>query len=173
MQMLQAGGLPVLTDGQRAADEHNPRGYFEHEGVKHSRADVSWLNQAEGRVVKVIHLLLLHLPPERNYQVVFMLRNIEEVIASQRTMLRQQGRPGATLTDATLAQIFEAQLKQVRQWLAERPHFRVLYLDHRRVIREPLAVAGEVNEFLGGQLLVPAMVEVVNPSLHRQRKNGL
>ena len=109
MQMLEAGGMELLTDGRRVPDEHNPRGYFEHEGVKHSRNDLSWLDHAAGKAVKVIHLLLLHLPAGRDYRVVFMERDIQEVIASQRAMLKQQGRTGAALSDAKLAEIFESQ----------------------------------------------------------------
>jgi hypothetical protein len=53
MQMLAAGGMQVLTDGQRTADQHNPRGYFELGAVKHTRTNHSWLAQAEGKAVKV------------------------------------------------------------------------------------------------------------------------
>src|SRR5882757_5861307 len=117
MQMLQAGGMQLLTDGLRTSDEHNPRGYFEHEKVKHGRNDLSWLEQAGGKAVKVIHLLLPHLPADRNYRVIFMVRNLEEVIASQRVMLKQQRRPAATLADEKLAEVFETQLNTVRRWL--------------------------------------------------------
>jgi hypothetical protein len=170
MQMLQAGGLPLLTDGQRTPDASNPRGYFEHEAVKQGRNDLSWLEQAGGKAVKVIHLLLPHLPAPRNYRVIFMVRNLEEVIASQRAMLQQQGRPAATLTDAALAGVFEKQLATVRQWLAEQPHFRVHYVNHRDVIAQPEAAAEQINLFLGGNLAVTRMVAAVNPELYRQRK---
>lgn len=173
MQMLQAGGMPLLTDGQRAPDEHNPRGYFEHEGVKHSRNDLSWLRDANGKTVKVIHLLLLHLAVRRSYRVVFMLRDMQEVIASQRAMLKQQGRAGAPLTDAKLAEIFEAQLTQVRQWLVEREHFQVLYINHSDLIQYPLNTAGQINEFLGGHLATAKMADAVNPVLYRQRKSSV
>lgn len=171
MQMLQAGGMPLLTDGQRAPDEHNPRGYFEHEGVKHSRSNLSWLEQAGGKVVKVVHLLLQHLPTERNYRVIFMLRNVEEVIASQRVMLKQQGRPAAALTDTALGGVFEKQLSTVRQWLAERPNFRVLYVNYRDVIDHPAVVTGQINLILGGNLRVTDMAAAVEPALYRQRKS--
>lgn len=171
MQMLQAGGMQLLTDGQRPPDEHNPRGYFEHEGVKHSRNDLTWLEQSGGKVVKVIHLLLLHLPPDRNYRVIFMVRDVEEVIVSQRVMLKQQGR-AAALSDVTLAGIFAKQLATVRLWLAERPNFSVLYLNHGDVISHPLATAEQINLFLGGNLLVHHMAAAVNPELYRQRKSG-
>ena len=86
MQMLSAGGMSLLTDGQRVADESNPRGYFELEPVKLGRTDLSWLAGANGKVVKVIHLLLMQLPTDRQYQVIFMLRDLGEVIDSQRAM---------------------------------------------------------------------------------------
>ena len=171
MQMLQAGGMQLLTDGRRAPDESNPRGYLEHEGVKHGRKDLSWLEQADGKAVKVIHLLLLQLPTDRNYRVVFMLRHLEEVIASQRAMLKQQGRADAKLADVRLASAFETQLNQVRQWLAEHPNFRVLYVNHGSLIEDPLATAGQINQFLGGNLLAAKMAGAVHPELHRQRKS--
>ena len=123
MQMLAAGGMQVITDGQRAADQHNPRGYFELEAVKHTRTDHSWLTRAEGKAVKVVHLLLPHLPSDREYRVIFMQRDLSEIIASQRAMLQQQGRPAAKLPDSKLAEIFGNQLSQVRQWLSQIPQF--------------------------------------------------
>lgn len=172
MQMLQAGGMHLLTDSRRAPDDHNPRGYFELEAVMHSRNDLSWLNEAGGKAVKVIHLLLPHLPVDRDYRVIFMLRELQEVIVSQRVMLTQQGRPAATLTDATLAGVFEKQLATARQWLANHPNFRVLYVNYRDVIDHPLEVAGEINLFLTGNLLVADMVAAVEPALYRQRKSA-
>jgi hypothetical protein len=173
MQMLQAGGMPLLTDGRRAPDEHNPRGYFEHERVKHSRTDLSWLEEARGRAVKVVHLLLFHLPTDRPFRVIVMLRDLEEVIASQRVMLHKQGRTAATLDDAKLAGIFAKQIALVRQWIFGRPNFRVLYVNHRDLIEHPAVTAGQINLFLGGNLLAAKMAEAVNPALHRQRKSVL
>jgi hypothetical protein len=170
MQMLQAGGMQLLTDNRRAPDEHNPRGYFEHEAVKHSHNDASWLDQAGGKAVKVVHLLLLHLPTDRDYRVIFMARNLEEIIASQRVMLSQQGRPRATLDDEALASIFRKQLALVRHGLAERPNFRVLDVNHSDVISQPAVTAGQINLFLGGELRVAYMAAAVDPTLYRQRK---
>jgi hypothetical protein len=170
MQMLQAGGMKLLTDERRAADQNNPRGYFEYEAVKRSGADVSWLELAGGRVVKVIHLLLRHLPPDRQYRVIFMLRDVQEVIASQRAMLKASGRSGARIPDDTLSAVFEQQLVEVRQWLAERPNFRVLYVNYRDVLGDPSAAAQSIALFLGGTLDVSAMAGVVDRTLYRQRR---
>src|SRR4051812_17448812 len=173
MQMLQAGGMQLLTDGQRAPDEHNPRGYFEHEAVKHSRTALSWLNQANGKAVKVVHLLLPHLPLDRSYRVIFMLRDLQEVILSQRVMLNKQGRAAATLPDSTLAGIFQKQLDEVRHWLSTRPNCRALYLHHAEVITYPETAADQINLFLSGNLLVSRMIAAVDPALYRQRNSAL
>jgi hypothetical protein len=170
MQMLQAGGMELLTDKLRAADQHNPRGYFEYEAVKRSGADVSWLGQAGGRAVKVIHLLLRHLPADRQYRVIFMQRDVQEVIASQRAMLKASGRSGAQIPDDKLAAVFEQQLSEVRRWLAERPHFQVLYVNYRDVLSDPSAAAQTLARFLGGTLDASAMAGVVDRTLYRQRR---
>ena len=170
MQMLQAGGMKLLTDERRAADQNNPRGYFEYEAVKRSGADVSWLELAVGRVVKVIHLLLRHLPPDRQYHVIFMLRDVQEVIASQRAMLQASGRSGARIPDDKLSAVFEQQLVEVRQWLAEQPNFRVLYVNYRNVLGDPSSAAQTIAFFLGERLDVSAMAGVVDRTLYRQRR---
>lgn len=170
MQMLAAGGAQVLTDGQRTADQHNPRGYFELEAVKHSRSHLSWLDRAEGKAVKVVHLLLPHLPTDREYRVIFIERDLTEVIASQRTMLQQQGRPGATLPDSKLAEIFRKQLAEVRQWLSQNSNFRVLQIQHRDVIEMPLTASQQIATFLGGDLDPRRMAAAVEPNLYRQRQ---
>src|SRR5450432_3057856 len=95
MQMLAAGGMPLLTDQIRAPDQDNPRGYFEFERVKQIKRDQAWLGSAVGKAVKIIHLLLYDLPPNRNYRVIFMRRNIEEVLISQRKMLQRTARQPA------------------------------------------------------------------------------
>ncbi len=97
MQMLVAGGLPALTDAVRSPDESNPRGYFEFEPVKRLRTDASWLEQARGRAVKIIHLLLRELPTDGRFQyrVLFLRRPLEEVIASQSAMLARAGKASA------------------------------------------------------------------------------
>jgi hypothetical protein len=172
MQMLQAGGMMLLTDDRRAADQNNPRGYFEYEAVKRSAADVSWLELAGGRVVKVIHLLLRHLPPDRQYRVIFMLRDMQEVVASQRAVLKASGRSGARIPDDTLSAVFKQQLVEVRQWLAEQPNFRVLYVNYREALGDPFATAQTITLFLGGRLDVSAMAGAVDRTLYRQHRAG-
>src|ERR1700675_612032 len=91
MQMLDAGGLPVLSDGERKADTDNPRGYLEWERIKQLPKQPALIAEAEGKVVKVISQLLLSLPEGHEYRVIFMQRPLPEVLKSQDEMLRRRG----------------------------------------------------------------------------------
>jgi hypothetical protein len=169
MQMLVAGGLPALSDSQRTADESNPRGYLEYEPVKRLRTDRSWLPQARGHVVKIIHLLLRELPAIAglDYRIIFMQRPLEEVLASQTAMLRRDGR--AAGDPAILRPAFEKQLAQVEAWLATRPDITVMPVNYHRVVSDPIAVATELSNFLNLSLDTEAMARAVDPTLYRER----
>ena len=169
MQMLAAGGVPPITDNIRAADESNPRGYFEFEAVKKLRTDNSWLELARGHAVKIIHALVRELPTggRFKYRLLLMKRPIEEVLASQKAMLARSGKSSAN--EATLARVYGAQLEELERWLATQSDFSFLPVSHHRALKEPLAVAGEINEFLGGALDTAAMAAAVDPLLYRQR----
>jgi len=169
MQMLEAGGVPVLTDRARAADEDNPRGYYEFEPVKQTKKDSSWLEQAPGKVVKMVHLLLLDLPLDRTYHVVFMRRKLEEVVRSQNVMLERKGKTNADLRDEQVMGLFRQQLKQVEDYLTGHPEFKVLYVNYNEMLARPQPLVQAVDEFLGGGLNTSAMLGVVEPSLYRQR----
>ncbi len=169
MQMLVAGGLVPLTDGKRVADADNPRGYLEYEPATRLRDDASWVPQAKGKVVKIVAQLLPFLPPPLHYRIIFMHRNLQEVIASQQTMLERQGKAKGTLGPAELAAVLDRQAGDVARVMAARPHVRVLHLDYRKVVRQPAEAARRLNVFLGGKLNVDAMVAAVDPALHRQK----
>jgi len=172
MQMLHAGGLPALTDGLRAADENNQRGYFEYEPVKRLRSDRSWLPQARGQAVKIIHLLLrdLQLDGSLQYRIVFMQRPLDEVLSSQRAMLQREGKAGAD--PAVLKKAFESQLAQLDTWLAAQPFIAVMRVPYHQVVQQPQSVAEALTGFLGLGLDTAAMVRAVDPALHRQRGSG-
>ncbi|MCI0460395.1 MAG: sulfotransferase [Gemmataceae bacterium] len=170
MQMLQAGGMPILTDNLRQADADNPRGYLEFEPVKQLKRDASWLRGAYGQAVKLVHLLLYDLPAGHPYRVLFLRRKLPEVVASQRAMLDRQGKKGASLPEDQLARLFAGQLTQVEAWLRERENFAVLDVSYNDLIAGPTGQADRINHFLGGGLIPAAMSTVVEPALYRQRK---
>ena len=91
MQMLAAGGLPIYTDGNRTADESNPKGYFEADLVKGLSKKNKWLQHCDGQVVKVVAPLVQFLPQAIDYKVIYMRRPISEVIRSQSRMLERLG----------------------------------------------------------------------------------
>lgn len=172
MQCLAAGGVEPLTDGVRTADADNPRGYLELEAVKRLRTERSWLDAAAGKAVKVIHLLLTELPDDRPYRVVFLRRDLGEVVRSQAAMLERGGKRPALPADRLVA-MYEAQLKQVDAWLAARPNFVRLDVEHARLVRETVptvdAIADFVEAGLGRALDRAAMAAAIDPGLHRNR----
>jgi hypothetical protein len=170
MQMLVAGGMPALTDNIRGADEDNPEGYLEFERVKQIEHDQAWLKDAQGKAVKMIAALLKHLPATHSYRIIFMRRDIREVLASQRQMLIRRGEPTDVVSDERMAELFRRHVDAVEAWLTEQSNFDVLYVDYGSVLSDPLEQAKLVNEFLGDMLNADEMAAAVDPELYRQRR---
>lgn len=170
MQMLDAGGMTALSDGERKADTDNPKGYLEWERIKQLPKEPGLIAEAEGKVVKVISQLILSLPDGHGYKVVFMQRPMPEVLKSQEEMLRRRGTfEGGAGGSSAIEQAFQRHLIEVNRWLAAKPNTQVLRVHYHRVLREPQAVAEEVAGFLGIKLDVKAMVGQVDGSLYRNR----
>lgn len=171
MQMLEAGGMDVLTDGRRTADEDNLRGYYEYEGVKALKTDNSWLPRAGGKAVKIISELLRHLPGTCSYRVIFMRRAMEEILASQDRMLIRRGvAQGEQAGHGEIARVFRKHLQQTETWLSGQPFIHTLYSDHRQVLANPSREAARINAFLNNRLDESAMAAAVDPLLYRQRQ---
>ncbi len=170
MKMLEAGGMPILTDHLRAADADNPKGYYEFERVKQIASDKSWLPKARGRAVKIISELLKYLPPNYEYKVIFMRRKIEETLASQRQMLVRRGETANRAGDRRLAEQFRRHLVWLDSRLKKQANTGVVYVDYGAVIANPTEQARRINHFLDYRLDVDAMAGVVDPLLYRQRQ---
>lgn len=169
MKAIDAGGIEPMIDHIRKADEDNPKGYYEFEPVKKTREDASWLTDAPGKVVKMVYRLLYDLPANYQYRVVFMRRDLTEVLASQKKMLERSGKTGGGVPDAQMAALFNAELQKCEKWIAEQPNFKVLYIDHREMIKDAKTQSEKINAFLDGDLNVDAMAKTVDPSLYRNR----
>ncbi|HNS49687.1 MAG TPA: sulfotransferase [Anaerolineae bacterium] len=172
MKMLESGGIPVLVDHIRTADEDNPKGYYEFERVKQIETDQAWLAEAGGKAVKMVAALLKHLPTNYRYRVVFMQRNISEVLASQRAMLRRRGEPADDLSDEKMADMFARHVEKIQAWLAQQHNMQVLYVHYADVIAHPAEQVGRINEFLGGTLDAARMQQTVDSQLYRQRSGA-
>src|ERR1700675_2867488 len=169
MQMLEAGGLPLLSDGERKADTDNPKGYLEWERIKQLPKEPSLIAEAEGKVVKVISQLILSLPSGHNYRVVLMQRPLPEVLKSQDKMLRRRGNADLNADTSAIEEAFQRHLIEVNKWLAGKESVQVSRVHYHRVLREPKVVAGEISAFLGIPLDIEAMVRQVDGSLYRNR----
>lgn len=171
MKMLEAGGVPAVTDKLRVADQNNPNGYYELERVKQLKdGDFSWLDEACGKVVKIITALITFLPPNYTYKVIFMQRDLLEVLASQRKMLGRLGKPEDKVDDEQMAKIYQGHLRNVEAWLKRQPNIELLYINYNQMIADPTQPINQVNQFLGGGLDTQAMLGVINKDLYRERK---
>ena len=173
MRLLDAGGVPVIVDGLRKADVDNPNGYYEYEPVKTLKQDSSWVPGARGKAVKMVYLLLYDLPPSLPYNVIFMRRVLEEVVASQDEMLRRNGAGVSPDESRRLIGLFQDQLSAVEEWLAARKNFRVLFVDYNRTIHDPQETCARIKRFLSLDLDEARMQSVVTRALYRQRRMGL
>lgn len=169
MKMLAEGGLEIITDSLRTADEDNPNGYFEFETVKKmAEGQTGWVGEAQGKVVKVISALLEYLPKEYKYKVVFMERVLKEILASQQKMLARRGEK-SEISDEEMQAQFEEHLKAVKYWLARQPNMEVLYVDYNKMIVEPSGYCRAIADFLALPVDVEKMSAVPNERLYRNR----
>jgi hypothetical protein len=168
MRMLESGGMSLLTDGIRTADDDNPRGYYEFEPVKRLDRDTSWLMNAYNKAVKIIYIFLYNLPPDHRYKVLFLRRNLDQVIASQKVMLQNRRQAGA-LSDEQLMESYDNQLQKLYSWIKRQNNFDILYLDYEEILSEPENAALHITRFLGLSLNTDAMIQSIEPALHRNR----
>jgi hypothetical protein len=170
MQMLAAGGMPILSDGERVADVDNPRGYCEWERIKRLQQEPACLDEAQGKAVKVISQLLFALPEGLDYKIIFMERPLAEVFASQAEMIRRRGTSGASLPEAALIAGLRAHLSQVNAWLAQRRDIVVRRQQYHQVLQHSREASEDVKNFLDFPLDIEAMVGQVDPLLYRNRE---
>lgn len=169
MKILSEGGLLPVTDALRSADEDNPEGYYELESVKQmSAGDVDWLADAGGKVVKVISALLEYLPASYSYKVIFMEREIAEILASQRKMLMRRNKV-SSIDDAEMEAQFRKHLSVVKPWLARQPQMDVLYVSYNSLMADPEPLCRRVVEFTGLPLNLERMLMVPKGELYRNR----
>lgn len=171
MSMLDAGGIPPMTDGIRTADEDNPKGYYEFERVKKIKEDKAWLPEGRGKVVKMISQLVLDLPPTERYKILFMRRDIGEILASQKQMMIRRGtvKEGGP-SDEEIGQMLLKHVDQVLAWVARQDCMDLIEVDYNAMLADPAPHIAEINRFLGGGLNTKAMAGVIDKNLYRQRK---
>ena len=165
MQMLDKGGATMLTDGKREADISNPKGYYEYEPVMSIHKDNSWLGKAKDKAVKIVGPLLQHLDPTYRYKVIFMTRDLNEVIKSQRVM---QGKDPETLP-LKLLESYNKLLKKVQLWDGKEPGVEMLYVNYKELLDNPAPILDQIEAFMGVDLDKDQMAGCIDKSLHRNR----
>lgn len=169
MQMLQAGGIPILSDEIRQPDEDNPHGYLEWEPVKLLRTNQECMRCCIGKAVKVIHLLLPDLPSSHEYRVIFMRRELTEILESQQAMLERSGKGGSKIGREELAKAYNRQIERVQSWLSSAANFRVLEVEYSDIISDAEPIILKIQNFLECELDRAAMRKSVDPRLYRNR----
>jgi RNase adaptor protein for sRNA GlmZ degradation len=170
MQMLENGGLDVVTDNIRTADVDNPQGYYEFEKVKRTKEDVSWLPETRGKAFKMVSQLLYNLPSTERYRIIFMQRDLDEMLLSQEKMLQRLD--GAAAPREQIKRSYALHLERLHQWLRRQRHIEVLHVSYNDLVERPEKEAARVNRFLNGKLDVGKMTRAIDPSLYRNRKQA-
>jgi len=169
MKMLEAGGIDPLTDRIRTADEDNPKGYYEFERVKKLPDDTEWLEDARGKAVKVLAELVQKLPADYHYKVIFIQRNLEEMVASQKKMLIRRGEDPDRVSDEEIMELFGKYARMITNWLDRQPNMETLYIKYNEILENPAAGARKISEFFEGTLDEEKMVSAIDESLYRNR----
>jgi len=171
MQMLHKGGLEILSDEKRKADENNPKGYYEYADVMRLHVNNDWLGDGVNKCVKVIAQLIQNLPDDYDYRIIFMQRDMSEVLASQNTMLNRLNSTQQA-EDDTLKKAYNVQLNQLDRWLAKKNNIEVLYVDYKKVIKDPQTTAEALNKFNNNTMNVSAMCTAVDSTLYREKSKS-
>ncbi len=171
MKMLDRGNMPLLIDHIRKPDVDNPKGYYEFERVKDLEHDNTWLKMARGKAVKIVSPLLQHLIMDATYRykIIFMLRNLDEIIASQKKMADRLNESEDRIRDNILKQNYTRHIEEVRRWLEQNENMDFMYLNYKDVIYNPIPTSEDINAFLGLDLNTREMSMVADNSLYRQQ----
>ncbi len=174
MKMLEAGGMPILADGERRADVDNPKGYYEYERIKdlEKETDKSYLAEGRGKAVKVISFLIKDLPDDNAYKVIFMRRDLDEVLTSQDKMIDRLGTDDAGVEREAMKEAYRNDIVRTRLLCRKKTNFELIEVQYAATVSDPAKTAHEVNAFLGHRLDEAAMREAVDASLYRNRARG-
>jgi predicted AlkP superfamily phosphohydrolase/phosphomutase/tetratricopeptide (TPR) repeat protein len=172
MQMLNAGGMPILTDGLREADEDNPRGYYEYETVKKMFREPNWIGEARGKAVKIVAPLVCALPAGHDYRVLLIERDFGEILDSQARMIVRRGEavPDSPERRERLEHEYARVIEQTKRTLSARRAIEFLAMRYEDILRDPIEAACQIAFFAGGGMDAERMAEAVDPSLYRRRR---
>lgn len=158
MQILSAGEIPILTDFERNPDDNNPKGYYEFKKVKNIAVDSSWIKNAIGKAVKIVSPFLRYLPKDYKYKIIFMERDLVEVIASQEKMTGEKS--GKDLIEA-----FKNHLLDIKMWLKRQKNIEVIFINYRQLVNNPLLELEKIGLFLNFSFPFEKLSKVIDKNL--------
>lgn len=170
MQMLQAAGIALYTDNKRRADIHNPQGYFEHQQVKNLAHNNAWIYEARGKAVKIVSPLLFHLPQDLSYKIIFMQRDLDEIIISQNKMLEREHKSVIEVSHADIRKYYLKHLSAVEHRLRKSENIEYIIVSFNELFINPVELVGQIGRFIGSPLEIEKMVKAIDPSLYRTHK---
>ena len=170
MQMLKAAGIALYTDNKRTADVHNPQGYFEYQQVKNLEHDNAWIYEARGKAVKIVSPLLFHLPQDLYYNIIFMQRDLDEIIVSQNKMLEAEHKSVIEVSRADIRKYYLKHLSAVEHRLRKSENIEYIIVSFNELFLNPVGLVGQIGRFIGAPLEIEKMVKAINPSLYRTHK---
>lgn len=165
LRMLALAGFPVLTDGIRPPDQHNPCGYFEWTPVAQLKSTPRLIDNAANHAVKLSPESLDYLPRDRRYRVLFVTRDPAEISRSEATVRGLKPAPAEAVADLT---------NHLARRLAHTrgdANFDVLEVPYHKLREHPLIWSERIADFLGRDRLrrPDAMPAAVHPDLPRHR----
>ncbi|MGV6830724.1 MAG: alkaline phosphatase family protein [bacterium] len=165
MQMIHHGGIEALTDDNRKADISNPKGYFEYDPVMALYKDNSWLHKATNKSIKVVAPLLKYLDSKYRYKVIFMNRDLNEIVKSQQIMLKKNPEE----LPVHLFESYKKQLHQVELWQESEPGVEILQVNYAEIMSNPEPIIQKIKNFTGQDLNHDAMLSCIDKTLYRTK----
>ncbi len=170
MQILKAGGFPILYDNTRKPDKNNPNGYYELYGgkvIKHLLDKKFEPYEYRGIAVKITSYGLPLLPKgDYKYKIIYTERDVEEVFKSQQKMIHNKFKP--SIKDFQMIKVLTRLNNVTKQALSIRPDIEYLCVCHRNFFTNPREEIEKISEFVGG-IDIDKAINVIDESLYRNK----
>jgi hypothetical protein len=157
--------MDCLVDGKREADNSNPKGYYEYEPVMSIHKDNSWMDKAQNKTVKIVAPLLNKIDEQYRYKIIFMTRDLNEVLKSQQKMIGKT----EDVFPVKLYNKFQKLLSNIEVWKKKEPGVELIYLDYKDVLDNPEFTVKSIERFLGVPLNRSEMINCIDKKLYRTK----
>ena len=168
MQILRAGNVPTAFDDLRKKDENNPKGYYELEGGKiiNKLMEKTFpIKEYEGIFIKITAFGLTFLP-EKQYKIIYMERNLDEVMNSMQKMAKIKPEESTEIKES-----FRKLNEKVKNDIQNREDIDVFFINYNNILSNPEENLQRLCDFLKlSENVVKDMKNVIDSRLYRQRR---